>query len=530
MKKCSVGLCWLVILFLFFAVPVGTVAAAPMLSGNVPLDSFVYDHLAKLDGLGLLRSMAPGARPFTRLQVAGWVLEMDAALAKQAKPSWLAKALVADLRKEFASELSRLATGNRLEKPGVREWKFGLAYYNGAAAGYYTHPDGSGIRGSWQPLNKNGQGYRWDQGLNAYGSLRWEGSMGPDAYISLTPRVAWGEHNGAGASLQSGYVKLRSGNTEFLVGKDAMSWGPGRMGNFLLTDNATPLTRIQIATIEPVRYRGLLRHLGAIQARVFLSKLGDREYWDGKDWRDHNKPGFYGMRLDFQTAPDFAWGVGYTSMFGGRGIPISFTDYLSMIVGQTNVWKGQDKWNGQAGLDFRWRFPKAGGMQLYGGLYLEDSTSAISEMFGGKRSHILATMAGVYFPRLSASGNWDLNLEVAGAGRSWYIHPLYPGGHTYGGQLLGDPMGGDANRYSMRLNHYLNARTQVGLTLERLVQGASRPVSQRVSSIGLTLRHRLADNLLMEVTGGWASMNNADFISGANRKFKFASMQLTHRF
>ncbi|MHC1759608.1 MAG: capsule assembly Wzi family protein [Negativicutes bacterium] len=528
MKRCTIGLCWLIILLLVFIVPVGSVVAAPMLSGNVPLDSYVYDHLAKLDGLGLLRPMLTGSKPYNRLQVAGWVLEMETALGKQKSPSWLGKALLTDLRKEFASELSRLATGNRLEKPGVREWKFGLAYYNGAAAGY------SAGRGTYQPLNKNGQGYRWDQGLNAYGSLRWEGSVGPDAYVSLTPRVAWGEHNGAGASLQSGYVKLRSGNTEFLFGKDAMSWGPGRMGNFLLTDNATSMTRVQISNIEPLRYRGWLRHLGTIQARVFLSILGDREYWSGGAWQDHNKPGFYGMRLDFQTAPDFTWGVGYTSMYGGRGIPINFTDYLSMIVGQTNVWNGQDKWNGQAGMDFRWRFPKAAGMQLYGGLYLEDSTSAISEMFGGKRSHVLATLAGIYFPRLSRSGNWDLNLEVAGAGKSWYMHSLYPGGHTYGGQLIGDPMGGDANRYSMRLNHYLNARTQVGLTLERVVQGAgrtvARPVSQRVSSVGLTLRHRLADNLLMEVTGGWASMDNADFIGGLNRKFKFASMQLTHRF
>ena len=164
------------------------------------------------------------------------------------------------------------------------------------------------------------------------------------------------------------------------------------------------------------------------------------------------------------------------------------------------------------------------------GVYLEDSPSALSEMISGNRSHVLATQAGLYFPRLTPSGDWDLNLEVAGAGHSWYIHPLYPGGHSYGRLLIGDAMGGDANRYSLRLNHYLNAKTQLGLTLERLVQGASRPVSQRTSSVGLTLRHRLDEHLLLEATGGWASMDNADFIGGMNRKFKFANMQLTHRF
>ena len=502
----------------------GLAQASPRLSGNVPLDSYVYSHIEKLDGMGLLRSMPPGAKPYTRLQVAGWLREMETALGRQQNPSWLAKSLLTDLRKEFAAELTDQQTAGHLAAPAVQEWKFGLSYYNGPAAIY---PNGRAI---WQPLNRNSQGYRLDQGMNAFGSLLWQGALGPDAWISLTPRLGWGEDGGAAASLQSGYIKLRSGNTEFFVGKDAQAWGQGRAGNFLLTDNATSMTRLQISNIEPLRYRGLLRHLGAIQAKVFLSRLDDREYWAGGAWRDHNKPGFYGMRLDFQTAPDFAWGIGYTSMYGGRGIPISFTDYLSMIVGQTNVWNGQDKWNGQAGLDFRWRFPRLGGMQFYGGVYLEDSPSALSEMISGNRSHVLATQAGLYFPRLTPSGDWDLNLEVAGAGHSWYIHPLYPGGHSYGRLLIGDAMGGDANRYSLRLNHYLNAKTQLGLTLERLVQGASRPVSQRTSSVGLTLRHRLDEHLLLEATGGWASMDNADFIGGMNRKFKFANMQLTHRF
>ena len=280
----------LVVCFLILSVA-GSAQATPMLSGNVPLDSYVYDHLSKLDGLGLLRPMLPGVKPYNRLQVAGWVIEMEQTLGKQKNPSWLGKALLTDLRREFATELSRLATANPVEKPGLKDWKFGLTYYNGDTARY---PNG---RGSWQPLNRNNQGYRWDHGMNAYGSVRWEGSMGPDAFVSLTPRVRWGENADAGVNLQSGYLKLRSGDLEFFFGKDASSWGPGRMGNLLLSDNATSMTRFQIATIEPLRYRGWLKYLGPIQARVFLSILDDREYWDGSQWRDHNNPGFYGIRL-----------------------------------------------------------------------------------------------------------------------------------------------------------------------------------------------------------------------------------------
>ena len=497
--------------------PVGQ--AAPELSGNVPLGSYVYGYLDKLDGLGLLSAMPPADRPYSRWQVAVWLLEMEKNLAKQPRPSALARAMLADLRRELSPEVARLSAGRSAPEPRLREWTAGVVSYDGDAAGY---PAG---RGSWQPLNPNGQGYRWNQGMNAYASFVWEGAIGGDAWLSLTPRFGWGEKDGAAATLQSGYVKLRSGNTEFLLGKDAMAWGQGRMGNLLLSDNATPLPRLQVSNIEPMHYKGLLRHLGAIHTKLFVSVLEDRKKWDGKDI---DQPGMLGIRADFQPSPDFSFGLGYVSMFGGKGIYMGFDDYLKLLSGRTNVWNGQDKWNGIAGLDFRWRFPALGGMQLYGELYSEDNV-----IFGDWKqdnSRMLGLIAGLYIPRLSPSGNWDLNLEFASTGSAWYVHGLYTGGYTYGGQLLGDPMGGNAHRYSAKFTHYLDAKTQIGFRFDRVNQGISRPVQQRTNAIALSVRHRLADDLLMELTGGLASRDNADFIIGAGKKSKFVSCSISQRF
>ena len=430
--------------------------------------------------------------------------------------------MLQDLRRELAPEIARLSAGRGAPEPRVREWTFGMTSYDGESTGY---PAG---RGTWQPLNRNGQGYRWNQGLNAYGSFVWEGAMGPDAWISLTPQIGWGEKDGANATLQSGYAKLRSGNTEFLLGKDAMAWGQGRMGNLLLSDNATPLTRIQASNIEPLHYKGLLKHLGAINTKMFVSVLEDRKYWTGSAWTDVDQPGLLGIRADFQPAPDFSFGIGYISMFGGKGIYMGFDDYLKLLTGRTNVWNGQDKWNGIAGLDFRWRFPSLGGAQLYGELYSEDNV-----IFGdwkADNSRMLGWIGGLYLPRLSPSGNWDLNLEFASTGNAWYVHGLYSGGYTYGGQILGDPMGGDAHRYSAKLTHYLDAKTQIGFRFDRVNQGISRAVQQRTNAFALSLRHRLADNLLLELTGGLASRDNADFISGVSKKNKFVGWSISQRF
>ena len=106
---------------------------------------------------------------------------------------------------------------------------------------------------------------------------------------------------------------------------------------------------------------------------------------------------------------------------------------------------------------------------------------------------MIGLVGGLYIPRLSPSGNWDLNLEFASTGSAWYVHGLYTGGYTYGGQILGDPMGGDAHRYSAKLTHYMDAKTQIGLRFDRVNQGISRSVQQRTNALALSLRHRLSN-------------------------------------
>jgi hypothetical protein len=432
----------------------------------------------------------------------------------------LAKLLLQDLRRELSAELALITGGRKATEPRIRQWTAGVSSYDGDSSRYSTG------RGTWQPLNSNGQGYRWDQGMNAYSSFTWEGSLGSDAWISLTPRIDWSEQNGTEASLPSGYLKLRSGNTEFLLGKDAMAWGQGKMGNLLLSDNATPLPRIQISNIEPLHYRGLLRHLGAIHAKMFVAALEDRRYWQGGTWRDIDRPGLYGMRLDFQPAPDFTFGLGYTSMFGGVGVKMGLNEYLFMLLGKTN-YVGNDFANGIAGVDFRWRLPSWNGAQIYGSFYSEDN---IDQNEWGRHPNVVGLLGGLYIPRLSPSGDWELNLEVASTGQSWYLGGIYPGGHTYGGQILGDPMGGDANRYSVKLTHYLGAKTQIGLRFDRINQGLSQAVQQQTNALSLSMRYRLSQDVLMEFSGGLASRDNADFVSGRSKRNKFIGCSISQRF
>ena len=53
---------------------------------------------------------------------------------------------------------------------------------------------------------------------------------------------------------------------------------------------------------------------------------------------------------------------------------------------------------------------------------------------------------------------------------------------------------------------------------------------QRTNALALSLRHRLSNDLLMEFTGGLASRDNADFVSGASKKNKFVGWSISQRF
>ena len=50
-------------------------AASPLVTANVPLDSRYYGYIDKLEGMGYIKDMPTGTRPYSRLDMAKWLLE-----------------------------------------------------------------------------------------------------------------------------------------------------------------------------------------------------------------------------------------------------------------------------------------------------------------------------------------------------------------------------------------------------------------------------------------------------------------------
>ena len=89
------------------------VMAADRTTANVSVDSVYYSYIDKLSGMGYLKTLPNGARPYSRMQMARWCLEAEEKSAEKPMPAYLADELKA-LENYLAPEMAALK-GNPTE-------------------------------------------------------------------------------------------------------------------------------------------------------------------------------------------------------------------------------------------------------------------------------------------------------------------------------------------------------------------------------------------------------------------------------
>lgn len=466
-------------LLLLAATP-GEAAARVCPAANIPLTSYIYDDLEKLDGLGLIEDMRTGSRPYSRSRAAAWVRQAGAAATGRKLPPYAQK-ILDRLQREFEHELSE----NTPAPLGVREM---------AAEAFY------GEKAAPLPFVAYNGGNKYSPQANGILSGRLEGRLAGNLLLSLSPRLAV-TGDSAAASMNAAYAKIGLGQVEVEVGKDSLWWGQGFRGSLLLTNSAPPLN------LAVIRWK---------DTTFFYSVLENGR-------TDVPYPSFAGIRSDFKPAQNFTWGAAVASMIGGRGHMLGGRDYWRLVSGENDSIEA-DKWNTIAGVDFRWRLPKLGGLQLYGEFYGEDQAHVLKVIPVPSE---LAELAGVYIPRLSKNGDWDARLEWAQTRPVWYGHALYTRGYTYHGDILGDAMGGDARRCSAQITHYTAGGAQYSLNIEQVIRGRSSPQAQRDNSAWLTVRVPCRNDCFLQLSGGLTRTANLDRQAGKNITNRFLQLTFT---
>lgn len=487
--------------------PMGAMAAS--VTTNVPLDSVYYSYIEKLSGMGYISSMPNGAKPYSRMEMAKWVQEAQKKEAEKPMPAYLQSQMQA-LETYLAPELAALQ-GEKLDNPIKIRTVTAEAAYNHSDTMRYGYRN---IKAGWQPFGENRNGYSYGRDGNIMANVEVSGNLNERVAVSLRPRFSYDKDNDGSASLEEGYIKTSLGIWHIEAGKQALMWGQGTSGHLLLGNNMKPLTTLQLHFDEPKQVGGFFRFLGKADFHAFYGMTDKDRRDDAASWgrTDYDDAGLLGLRLDITPTSYFTFGASRVSMLGGKNHGLSKSDWKHWVTG-TNDSQQQDRWNDIAGFDFRLRLP---GVQFYGEAYGEDQAHSMPCEW--------AYRGGVYLPRLTKDGSWDMTLEMAQTNEVWYQHGTYQNGWTYSGDIMGDAMGRDARKYYGAVKHYLPNEAYLGMYYQRTQMNRSSRLDSTVDEAALMGQRKLAANTYLRGTLGLARVRAAGQ-DNAYHRFATASVQ-----
>ena len=485
--------------------------ASPLVTSNVPLDSRFYDYVEKLEGMGYINDMPASTKPYSRLDMAKWLANVN----PSGMPDYLKvyyDEMVADLAEEIAyvkGDSKGFKSNVKLRSASV---EFSYVDADQTIYGYKGNNSDQQINASWQPLNKDNNGYRYGNHFNAVGKLNISGSLNKDLAVSLTPRFSYDKDNHGDASLVEGYAKTHLGVWGIEIGKQPLQWGGhGHNSAFVFGNNATPHTMLKLNLLEPHTFdNGFLSFLGKANINAFFSKMeGNRKeqaqgYYGGAA-SESDSANLVGVRVDVTPSNIFTFGLERVSMIKSFNKDWLFGDNAEQ----------NDQWNDIGGADFRLKFP---GMQVYGSAYGEDQAGGLPSEY--------AYSAGLYCPQLSADGSWDLRLEGAKTNQWWYHHWTFTNGWTYKNDIMGNAMGKDALQYTAVINHYMDNGDQLGLSFSTTDFDRHVVNNPEMQEFKINYAKKLKKNMYLDAMIGYAKIDNANYERNKSNSTKMMGLGL----
>ena len=133
-----------------------SVTDAAAVTANVPVGSVYYTYLDKLNGMGYIDDLPNGAKPYSRMQMAKWVMQAEANAKLRPMPAYL-KDQLRELEHYVAPEIEVLKGKADQDNLAMRDMSLELTNYNSDKSEYdYARPHTA----SWQPFQgKNGYHY-----------------------------------------------------------------------------------------------------------------------------------------------------------------------------------------------------------------------------------------------------------------------------------------------------------------------------------------------------------------------------------
>lgn len=454
-------------------------------SPYVPLDSWIYPALERLEAMGYVPEGFLGQRPWTRMECARLISDASDEIAEDPNSLAAASRMIRDLNKEFATELSWLGGGTnrnaRVESVYARVTGIsGQPLSDGA-----TYDFGQTIVDDYgRPYEEGGNVIAGTSGWATAGPLvgyvRGEYQFAPSApALPLSARTVIQQvqllrvvlppgapvppippdtpiSSISRADLLEGYAGIQFDNWAFTFGKQEQWWGPDQSGPMLFSNNAAPIEMFEINRVSPFTLPSIFHLAGPIRVQFFLGRLTGQKWVNSAltgltgSWTQplSDQPFLDGWKISLKPTPNFEMGMGVTTIFAGAGVPMTLHKFGQSILSIGNGAPGtsSDPGDRRGGFDFTYRIPRVRKwLTLYGDAFTDDEISP------WRRWDKAAVIAGIYMPRIPKIPKLDFRAEglytdppamqpVLQHG-FFYYNSRFVSGYTNGGNLIGSWVG-----------------------------------------------------------------------------------------
>lgn len=402
----------------------------------VSITNSVYDDLDLFAAHGLIRVRVMGERPYTREQIVFFVREarknLDVLKAsvdanKKARTINFLEGILAHLEKKFRQDTDKKISP-------VQNTKLSLLYLNSDRRAYNS----DGLVATYNPLTHFQDGRHFIDGLQSHiESSHWL-RLNPyfSAYAKSLVQFQFVNHEQENENrfyFQEAYAEIALWNMHLVIGRQPIIWGQGRNGGYILSNNARPLDAVSFRPLTPWS----LGRAGKLQYGMFFANLGSEQ--------NFRYPFLSGMKLIYLPWDFLEIGLVRALIFGGQNAPTgSFGTQIAEYIGaRPSDFNSVNLSNSINGFEWRLRAPQMlHGIEFYGEVYFDDFNMAhILRSFEQDAS----VMLGLNFPRVDTAGKWGVRLEVLSTTDILYEHSRWVTGWSLNGQVLGLPLGQDAD-------------------------------------------------------------------------------------
>ncbi|MBM3242801.1 capsule assembly Wzi family protein [Candidatus Poribacteria bacterium] len=267
------------------------------------------------------------------------------------------------------------------------------------------------------------------------------------------------------AALAISYAKFKLPWFELLLGKENLSWGPGRHGALLISDNSLPMNMVKLtAWYKQVKFQ------------AFTSILGSGTCLPPCSGRQVGKKYMSGHRLEFNLWDKVSLGLCENVVYANRFETIytnpfqiyAVTEIPSKIVEGESV-SSPDNVLVSGDLDI---FPLKN-LEFYGELLLDDfypNYGLRSPFNWGSKWGILL---GFYYVNPFSIPDTDLRVEYTFINQYTYTHEPMDTTYTHYDAVIGHHIGADADDLFFDVRHWFTdkLRIAIGYELERHGEG-----------------------------------------------------------